>query len=66
MSAPKVGKGRWVRTAVLTAAVCAWQIYNKATAVEAPLQALKLLQLFLPACAGIACLGSLVMLARPD
>jgi len=27
---------------------------------------MKLLQLFLLACAGIACLGSLVMLARPD
>jgi integral membrane sensor domain MASE1 len=55
-----------MRTAVLTAAVFAWQIYDMATAAEAPSQALKLLQLFLLACAGIACVGSLVMLARRE
>jgi hypothetical protein len=66
VSAPKAAKGRWVRTAVLTAAVCAWRNYDMATATEAPSQAMKLLQLFLLACAGIACLGSRVMLARPD
>ncbi len=62
MSAAPNGKGRWVRTAALTAAVAARQIYEMATATEAPSQAL-LLQYFLLAPASIACVGSLVMLA---
>jgi hypothetical protein len=66
MSARQSGKGKWVRTAVLTAAVAAWQIYDMATATEAPSQALRLLQIFLLACAGVACIGSLIMLARQD
>lgn len=64
MSAAANSKGRWVRTALLTAAVAAWQIYDMATATEAPRQSLLLLQYFLLTLALIACVGSLVMLAR--
>jgi hypothetical protein len=66
MGAQQSGKGKWARTAVLTAAVAAWLIYDMATAVEAPSQALWLLQIFLLACAGVSCAGSLIMLARDD
>jgi len=66
MGAQQSGKGKWVRTAALAAAVAAWQIYEMVTAVEAPSQALRLLQIFLLACAGVSCVGSLIMLARPD
>ena len=66
MGAQQSGKGEWARTAALTAAVAAWQIYERATAVEAPSQTLRLLQIFLLACATISCTGSLIMLARQD
>jgi hypothetical protein len=66
MGAPQSGKGKWVRAAVLSAAVAALQIYNMATAIEQPSQAFRLLQIFLLACAAIACAGSLIMLARQD
>jgi hypothetical protein len=57
-------KAYWGRTAAITAAVAAWQIYDMSTAVEAPRQALMLLQYFLLVCALIGCVGSLVMLTR--
>ena len=64
MSAKQSGKGKWARWAALTAAVAAWQIYEMATAVEAPSQALRLVQIFLLACVAISCVGSLIMLTR--
>jgi hypothetical protein len=66
MPAQSRSKAYWGRTAVLTAAVAAWQIYDMSTAVEAPRQALMLLQYFLLACALIGCVGSLVMLTREN
>ena len=66
MSAQQSGKGKWVRTAALTAVVAAWQIYEMATATEAVSQALRLVQIFLLACATISCAGSLIMLTRQD
>lgn len=66
MGAQQSGKGKWVQTAVLSAAVAAWQTYSMATAVEAPSQALRLTQIFLLACAAISCAGSLIMLTRQD
>ena len=66
MGAQQSGKGKWARTAALTAAVAAWQIYEMATATEAVSQALRLVQIFLLACAGVSCAGSLIMLARED
>ena len=55
--------GKWIRTALLTGSVAAWQIYDMSTATKAPRQALMLMQYFLLALALIACAGSLVMLA---
>ncbi len=55
-----------MRSAALTAAVAAWQIYEMATAPEAVSQALRLVQIFLLACATISCVGSTIMLARQD
>jgi hypothetical protein len=64
MPAQPKSKAYWVRTAILTAVVAVWQIYDMSTAVETPRQALMLLQYFLLACASIGCVGSLVMLTR--
>lgn len=55
--------GKWIRTALLTGVLAAWQIYDMSTATEAPRQALMLMQYFLLALALISCAGSLVMLA---
>lgn len=50
--------------ALLTAACVAWQIYEMATAVEAPSTALRVLQISLLGLAGFACVGSTVMYVR--
>ncbi len=50
----------WLRTALLTAAVAAWQIYDMATAVEAPSRALQALQYSLLTLALVSCIGSTV------
>ena len=63
MRAQPYSKGKWARTAVLTAAVAAWQIYDMSTATEAPRQALLIMQYILLALALIGLAGSLVMLA---
>jgi hypothetical protein len=57
-------KAHWGRTAAITAAVAAWQIYDMSTAVETPRQALMLMQYFLLVCALIGSAGSLIMLTR--
>ena len=54
--------GKWVKWALINAAVAAWLIYDMSTATETPRQALMLLQYFLLACALIGLAGSLVKL----
>jgi hypothetical protein len=48
--------------ALVTAAVSAWLIYDRATATEVPRQAVMILQYVLLACALIGLAGSLVKL----
>ena len=54
----------WGLQAALCGGVVAWQIYDMATATEAPRQALTLLHYFLIGCGLIGLVGALVMMAR--
>jgi hypothetical protein len=54
---------KWPRVMVVSAATAAWQLYDIATATEAPQMALSFLQYSLLACALIALVGSAVMYA---
>ena len=55
--------GKWVRVALMTAAVTAWQIYDLATAVEAPRQAVMIMQHVFLSGALIGLASSLIKLA---
>jgi hypothetical protein len=54
----------WGVQAALCAGVVVWQIYEMATATEAPGQALALLQYSLLGCGAVGFIGALVMLAK--
>lgn len=55
--------GKWVRVALMTAAVAAWQIYDLAAAVEAPRQAVMIMQHVFLSGALIGLASSLIKLA---
>ena len=55
--------GKWPRVMLISAATASWQLYDIATATEAPRMALAFLQYSLLACALIALVGSAVMYA---
>jgi multisubunit Na+/H+ antiporter MnhE subunit len=59
-------RGKWLKLALMTAAVSAWLIYDMATATESPSQLLLILQYFLLACALFSLVGSLIKLASPQ
>ena len=50
--------------AALCGAIVVWQIYEMASATEAPSQALALLNYFLLSCGLVGGVGALVMMAR--
>jgi hypothetical protein len=54
----------WAWLAALSGGAGAWQIYEIATATEAPRQALALTQYFSVGCVLVGFVGSLVMLAK--
>ena len=55
--------GKWPKLMPMSGITSAWQLYEMATATEAPSRALAILQYGLLACALIGLVGSLVMLA---
>jgi hypothetical protein len=59
----KMGKTNLGRTALLSAAVVAWSIYNMSTETEAQPQAVMLLQYTMLALGLIGLIGSVAMLA---
>jgi hypothetical protein len=59
---PRTQNWRWL--AAISGAAGAWQIYEIATATEAPRQALALMQYFSVGCALVGFVGSLIMLAK--
>ena len=63
MRAQQNNKGKWARVALMTAAAAAWQIYDLATAVEAPRQAVMIMQYVFLTGALIGLASSLVKLA---
>ena len=54
----------WGLQAALCGAIVVWQIYEMASATEAPSQALALLNYFLLSCGLVGGVGALVMMAR--
>jgi len=62
MAQPKTKN--WGLQAALCVGIVAWQIYDMATATEAPGQALSLLHYFLIFCGLVGGVGALVMMAR--
>ena len=56
----------WGLMALMTGAVSAWLIYDMATAVEAPPQALTILQYFLLVCGLIGFAGAVVKLVSGE
>jgi hypothetical protein len=54
----------WGLQAALCGVIVVWQIYDMASATEAPSQALSLLHYFLLFCSLVGGVGALVMMAR--
>jgi hypothetical protein len=64
MTDPKPRQKNWGLQVALCAGVVAWQVYDLATATEAPSSALLALQYVLIACGLIGGVGGLVMMMR--
>jgi hypothetical protein len=62
MAQPKTKN--WGLQAALCGAIVVWQIYDMASATEAPSQTLSLLHYFLLFCGLVGGVGALVMMAR--
>jgi uncharacterized protein involved in response to NO len=60
VSAPQSGKRRWIRTALIGAALVAWQLYELASATEMPSRAVLTLHYIFLACGLLAVGGALV------
>jgi hypothetical protein len=59
-----MGGSRWIKFILMSGVVIAWQIYDLATATEAPSQALLIMNYLLIALAGFSFVGSIVMLVK--
>jgi len=64
MDTAKPKKKNWGLQAALCAGVVAWQVYELATATEAPSSAMLTLQYILIACGMVGGVGALIMMAR--
>lgn len=64
MTDQKPRQKNWGLQVALCAGVVAWQVYDLATATEAPSTALLALQYFLIACGLVGGVGGLVMMTR--
>ena len=66
MSAPAPIKRRMLRTALLSAGIVVWQMYELASATEAPSQSVLTLHYVLLALGAISLAGSLVVYLRAE
>lgn len=64
MTGPKPRQKNWGLQVALCTGVVAWQVYELASATEAPSTALLALQYFLIACGLVGGVGGLIMMAR--
>ena len=64
MTVSKAKRKNWGLQVVLCAGVVAWQVYDLATATEAPSTTVLALQYFLIACGLVGGVGGLVMMAK--
>jgi hypothetical protein len=56
--------GKWPKVMLMSGLTCAWQLYDIATATEAPRQAVAILQYGVLTLGLIALIGSVVMAAQ--
>ena len=66
MSAPHSGKSGWARTALIGAALVGWQLYELASAAEAPSRAVLTLHYIFFACGLLAVGGALVAYLKSE
>lgn len=66
MSAQAPVKNRMLRTALLSAGIVVWQIYELASATEAPSQSVLTLHYILLALGAISLAGALIVYLRAD
>jgi len=66
MNAQRSGKNRWLRTALLGAALVVWQIYELTSATEVPSRAVLTLHYGFLACGLIALGGALIGYLRGE
>ena len=64
MTVSKAKRKNWGLQVVLCAGVVAWQVYDLATATEAPSTTVLALQYFLIACGLVGGVGGLVMMPK--
>lgn len=66
MGAQRSGNRRWSRTALMGTVVVVWQLYDLASATEAPSRAVLMLNYFFLAGGLIAVAGSLIAYLRTE